>query len=170
MTSHKRNSLNTSRYVIILEAGLLAGLLDGFDAVAFAGWYRGVPFARIFQFIASGAIGTEAFQLGWAGVTLGICFHFTIAIGAAAVFYLLTRRWTWPLQAPFIAGPIYGVGVFLFMRYVVVALSAVPPQPPSKPLALVNLVFSHIFFVGIPIALIIGRSASAEIQTMRRVA
>ena len=105
---------------VILKAGLLAGILDGFDAIAFASWYRGIPVSRIFQYIASGAIGTKAFQLGWAGVALGVFFHFVIAIGAAAVFYLLTRRWTWPIEAPFIAGPIYGIGVFLFMRYVVV--------------------------------------------------
>jgi hypothetical protein len=155
---------------LILKAGLLAGLLDGFDAIAFAGWYRGVPVARIFQFIASGAIGAKAFQLGGVGVALGVFFHFTIAIGAAAVFYLLTRRWTWPLQAPLIAGPLFGIGVFLFMRYVVVALSAIPPQPPSKPIGLINLVFSHIFFVGIPIAVSISRATKSQLQELRRAA
>ncbi len=155
---------------VILKAGLLAGILDGLDAIAFAGWYRGVPVSRIFQYIASGAIGTKAFQLGWAGVALGVFFHFVIAIGAAAVFYLLTRRWTWPLRAPLIAGPIYGIGVFLFMRYVVVALSATPRQGPTKIAGLVNLIFSHVFFVGIPIAVVVSRAATKEIRSLRRVA
>ena len=103
-------------------------------------------------------------------MALGVFFHFTIAIVAAAVFYLLTRRWTWPLRAPLIAGSIYGIGVFLFMRYVVMALSAIPPQPPSKPIGIINLVFSHIFFVGIPIALVVSRAASANVETLRRAA
>jgi hypothetical protein len=155
---------------VILKAGLLAGLLDGLDAVVFIGWIRGVPVERVFQFIASGAIGVRAFQLGLAGVALGVFFHFVIAIGAAAFFCLLTRRWTWPLWAPFIAGPIYGIGVFLFMRYVVVTLSATPRQPPAKVSSLVNLIFSHVFFVGIPIALVIGSAAKTKLETMLRAA
>ena len=138
----------------ILTAGLVAGLLDGLDAVVFIGWIRGVPVARIFQFIASGAVGLRAFHMGAAGVALGVFFHFVIATGAAAAFYVLSRKWTALLDKPFVWGPIYGFGVFLFMRYVVVSLSATPHQPPSKVSAILNLIFSHVFFVGIPIALI----------------
>jgi hypothetical protein len=49
--------------------------------------------------------------------------------------------------------------VFFIMRYLVVPLSAAPKQGPATPGALLNLVFSHIFFVGIPIALIVARIA-----------
>jgi hypothetical protein len=153
-----------SPLLIVARAGLLAGLLDGLDAALFIGWVRGVPVERVFQFIASGAIGVKAFQLGLAGAALGVLFHFVIAMSAAATFYLVTLRWKWPLRAPLIAGPIYGLGVFLFMHYVVVPLSAAPKQPPARISALANLIFSHIFFVGIPIALVVGRAANKKVH------
>jgi hypothetical protein len=141
----------------VLTAGLVAGFLDGLDAVVFIGWIKGIAVERVFQFIASGALGVRAFHGGLAAALLGVTFHFIIAIGAAAVFYLLTRRWTWPLRVPFAAGPIYGFGVFLFMHYLVVPLSAAPRQPPASAGSIANLIFSHVFFVGIPIALITRR-------------
>src|SRR5580698_8615783 len=76
----------------ILIAGLIAGFLDGMDAVVFIGLFRGIPVPRIFQFIASGALGVRSFQGGWATVLLGVGFHFLIATGAAAVFYILSLK------------------------------------------------------------------------------
>jgi hypothetical protein len=146
----------------ILTAGLIAGILDGLDAVVFIAWIRGIPVERVFQFIASGALGIRAFHGGVAAAALGVVFHFTVAICAATVFYLLTRRWTWPLRAPFVAGPIYGFGVFVFMHYLVVPLSAAPKQPPASVGSIVNLIFSHVFFVGIPIALITRRANTSD--------
>lgn len=146
----------------ILTAGLTAGFLDGLDAVVYIGWISGVPVARVFQFIASGALGVRAFHGGLAAASLGVVFHFMIAVCAAAVFYLLTRRWKWPLQAPFLAGPIYGFAVFLFMHYLVVPLSAAPRQPPASVGSIANLIFSHVFFVGIPIALITRRADASR--------
>ena len=43
----------------ILTAGLIAGILDGLDAVVFIAWIRGIPVERVFQFIASGALGAS---------------------------------------------------------------------------------------------------------------
>ena len=142
----------------ILTAGLIAGFLDGMDAVVFIGWISGIPVHRVFQFIASGALGVAAFRGGWPAVALGVFFHFTIALAAATFYYLLSRKLPMILQAPFVWGPIYGVGVFLFMHYVVVPLSAAPRQPPATAGAIANLIFSHVFFVGIPIALINSRA------------
>ena len=66
------------------------------------------------------------------------------------------------LHKPLLWGPIYGMAVFFVMRYVVVPLSATPRQPPAKVSSLANLVFSHIFFVGIPIALVIRRAEKSK--------
>jgi hypothetical protein len=142
----------------ILTAGLIAGFLDGMDAAVFIGMIGGVPVIRLFQFIASGALGVAAFRGGWPAALLGVCFHFTIAIGAAAVYYLLSRQMRLLLRTPFLWGTIYGLGVFLVMHYAVVPLSAAPKQHPASAAALANLIFSHIFFVGIPIALVTGRA------------
>ena len=114
----------------------------------------GIPVIRVFQFIASGALGVRSFHGGGATAALGVFFHFVIATGAAAVFYALSVKLPMILRRPFLWGPMYGAGVFLFMHYVVVPLSAAPKQGPLSARGLANLLFSHIFFVGIPIALV----------------
>ena len=144
----------------ILRAGLLAGLLDGLDAALFIGLARGIPPIRVFQFIASGLLGVSSFRGGWATAALGIALHFLIAISAAAVFYALSLKWTILLRKPLLWGPVYGMGVFLFMHDLVVPLSAAPVQPPAAASALLNLIFSHIFFVGIPIAWVTSQARS----------
>jgi|SRR5271169_2303620 len=138
----------------IFWGGLIAGILDGADAVVFLGWMSGVPPARVFQFIASGLLGTIAFRYGWTAVAVGVTCHFVIATGAAAVYYALTFRWPSLLRKPTLIGPVFGLGAFFFMHYLVVPLSATPKQPPLTLSTYVNLVLSHILFVGLPIALI----------------
>jgi hypothetical protein len=144
----------------ILTAGLIAGFLDGMDAAVFIEIVGGVPVIRVFQFIASGALGAAAFRGGWPAALLGVCFHFTIAIGAAAVYYLLSGQLRFLLRTPFLWGTIYGLGVFVVMHYVIVPLSAAPKQHSASAADLANLVFSHIFFVGIPIAIVTRRAAT----------
>lgn len=141
----------------ILAAGLIAGFLDGMDAVVYIAWMNGRSATRIFQFIASGALGMRSFGGGAGTALLGVFFHFVIAMGAAAVFYAISMRLPMVLRRPLLWGPVYGVGVFAIMHYVVVPLSAAPKQPPLSPAALANLLFSHIFFVGIPIAWVTKR-------------
>lgn len=156
-TPHRASALAT-----IAKAGLLAGFLDGMDAVVYIGLISGVPVIRVFQFIASGAIGMKAFRGGLGAAALGVFFHFVIATGAAAVFFALSRKLPMLLRKPLLWGPIYGMAVFFFMRYVVVPLSSTPRQPPARVSSLANLVFSHIFFVGIPIALVIRRGEKLD--------
>ena len=141
----------------ILAAGLIAGFLDGMDAVVYIAWMSGRSAVRVFQFIASGALGVKSFDGGVATAVLGAFFHFIIAIGAATVFYAICMRLPMVLRRPLLWGPIYGVGVFVFMHYVVVPISAAPKQPPLSPGALANLLFSHIVFVGIPISIVTRR-------------
>jgi hypothetical protein len=160
------SSINTASQTrtlrTIVKAGLLAGFLDGMDAVVYIGLISGIPVIRVFQFIASGAVGVKAFHEGLGAAALGVFFHFVIATGAASVFYALSRKLPTLLHKPLLWGPIYGMGVFLFMHYVVVPLSAAPKQPPARIASLANLIFSHIFFVGIPIAMVISREAKRE--------
>lgn len=137
---------------------MLAGVLDGLDAAVVIALLNHVSPVRIFQFIASGLIGVRAFHLGGAAAALGVVLHFTIATGAAAVFYLLSLKWPSVIRRPLVCGPIYGLGVFAFMHYIVVPLSAAPKQPPAGAVSLLNLIFSHVFFVGVPIALVTRRN------------
>jgi len=144
----------------ILLGGAIAGLLDGFDAVAYYGLAMDVPAKLLFQHIASGVLGGASFRGGWPTALLGLALHFTIAFGAAAVFYALCLVLPAMCEKPFIYGPLYGVGVYLVMHYVVVPLSRVAPRAaPVSASELIDQLFSHTIFVGLPIALAARRSA-----------
>lgn len=92
---------------------------------------------------------------------LGLALHLLIAIGAASVYYALTAKLALSLRQRMLVGPVFGLGVFAVMNDVVVPLSAAPRQPAMKTDELLNQLFSHLFFVGLPIAVITGRRATA---------
>jgi hypothetical protein len=151
----------------ILGGGLLAGLLDGTDAIIYFGLKSNVHAGRIFHYIASGLIGIRAsIQAGWLGVLLGVILHFTIAIGAAAVYYFVALKLPLLIRRPFLSGTIFGLGLYVFMNFVVVPLSAVPkpPHPVFSWLDLASGIFAHVVLIGIPIALIAQRSALSSPQ------
>jgi len=52
------------------------------------------------QSIASGLLGPKAYEGGVATAILGVVLHFVIAIGAATVFYLVSRKLTFLTQKP----------------------------------------------------------------------
>jgi hypothetical protein len=81
--------------------------------------------------------------------------HFIIAFGAATVYYAASRKLRFLRERPVIAGLLYGAGVYVFMNYVVLPLSAFPKRarPPSG-IALVNGILAVVLLVGLPIALI----------------
>lgn len=148
----------------ILLAGLIAGLLDGLDAAIVISRMSRVSAERIFQFIASGVLGRAAFGRGWPAALLGVACHFVIATVAAATYYPISRKVPFLLRRPLLCGPTFGLGVFVVMYYVVVPLSAAPKAGGMTLPALVNLLISHIFFVGIPIALVVSRAARSRLS------
>lgn len=148
----------------ILGGGLVAGVLDGLDAVIYYGVKDGVSARRIFRYIASGLFGLQwAVKAGWIAVLLGILLHFTIAIGAACVYYLVAFKVPLLIKRPILSGTIFGLGVLAFMDHVVLPLSAVPKTPhPMLSWNFLDEVFAHIFLVGLPIAWIAHRSARVK--------
>jgi len=142
----------------IARAGAVAGTLDGLDAAIVLGVIGGPGVKRVFQYIASGVLGPASFQGGWATASLGVVLHFVVATGAAATYYLLSRRLRVLVRRPVLCGPIFGLGVFAFMRYVVIPLSAVPKPRPLVGWGLVNQLIAHTIFVGLSIGLIVARS------------
>ena len=143
----------------VLAGGLSAGVLDIVAACTVYG-LRGVSPVRILQSIASGLLGAEAFQGGTRTAVLGLLLHFFIA-GVAACVYYLGSVWM-PILArrPLALGACYGIGVYAFMNFVVLPLSAVPKRPFSPGLAVIMVVI-HMVCVGIPIALAVRRFAGA---------
>lgn len=148
----------------ILLGGLVAGTLDGLDAAIFYRMWANVPPFRLFQHIASGLLGARAAGGGWATMILGVFLHFTIATGAAAVYYLVSLKFPLLLRRPWLCGPAFGLGLFLFMQHVVLPMSAVFPKRVGgmAPIELADQLFSHLFFVGLSIALLTQRAARAR--------
>lgn len=139
----------------ILWAGLIAGVLD-ITAALVLWMLRGVPPIRVLQAIASGALGTSSFQLGWSSGGLGLLLHFVIAIGAAAVYFAASRAIPFLLRQPVLGGILYGAAVHSFMQLVVLPASAFRLPPFSLSEFLLGMII-HIFCVGLPIALTISR-------------
>jgi hypothetical protein len=140
--------------------GLAVGVLDALDAVVF---FRATPL-RVFQSIASGLLGGEAYQGGLASALLGVLLHFLIATTAAAVYVGTSRRLPVLLSRAIPCGLAYGVAVFAFMSQVVVPLSLARQAPFSTPW-LLNGVIGHALLVGLPIALCARRFGPAPPQS-----
>src|SRR5713101_5509781 len=129
--------------------GLTAGILD--ITVAFIRW--GNP-PGILKGIASGLVGPQAFQGGWGTAALGLGLHFLIAFSAAAVYYAASRMLTFLTRRAVLWGFLYGIAVYMFMSWIVVPLSAFPKsKTPFSFVALTLNLLTHMFCVGLPIAL-----------------
>jgi len=138
----------------IAWGGLTAGVLD--ITVAFIRW--GNP-ARILKGIASGLLGPQALRGGWGTAALGLGLHFLIAFSAAAVYYLASRRLGFLTRRAVLWGLIFGIAVYMFMSWIVLPLSAFPVSGRA-PFSLTSLTLSlltHMFCVGLPIALAVRR-------------
>ncbi len=140
----------------ILLAGAAAGSLD--ITAAFVTWApKGISPVRILQGVASGLLGAKSYRGGAATAVLGLGFQYLIAITAAAVFFAASRRLPVLTRRPFLFGALYGIGVYLVMYRIVMPLSRVHRSPFSWP-ATAIAVATHVVCVGIPIAVVIGRS------------
>jgi hypothetical protein len=139
----------------ILWAGLICGVLDGLSAIAITLLFGG-KVIRMFQGIAGGILGAKTFQNGISSALLGVAFHFLIAFGAAAVYYLASRYIPLLINRALLAGVLYGAAVHLFMQFVVIPFSAIGPRP----LVIRNFIavlVAHIVVVGPSIALTVRR-------------
>ncbi len=140
---------NSKALPAIFWGGLLAGILD--LTAAFVRW--GHPLI-ITKGIASGLLGPQAFRGGWGTAALGTALHFLIAFSAAAVYYGASRKLTFLTQRAVLWGFFYGIAVYMFMSWVVVPLSAFPKSnTPFSPVGLMLSLLTHMFCVGLPIAL-----------------
>jgi hypothetical protein len=141
----------------ILAGGLIAGALD-ITYASLDGLVSGRTVPRTLQSVASGLLGRDAFQGGWLHAGLGLLLHFCIAVGAAAIYYAISRRMTVLVKRPWLGGLIFGVGVYFFMNQIVVPLSAAPFHIPFQ----ITGLLVHMVFIGLPIALSVRRFAGWE--------
>jgi uncharacterized membrane protein YagU involved in acid resistance len=143
---------------VVITGGLVAGALD-LTAAFIVSWLRaGVNPVRVAQSVASGLLGAAAFAGGAKSALLGVVAHFFIATVWTAVFYFASRTLRFMVDRPVASGLLYGVAVYVFMNFVVIPLSAVPPRATPVPLSgrIIGLLVI-MFCIGLPIALIVRR-------------
>jgi hypothetical protein len=143
----------------IVSGWLLCGVLDITAACVQAWIQAGRTPAEVLKGVASALWGRAAMDAGAGMAAIGLGMHFTVALTATLVFYVLSRRVGVLRTAPlWVVGPMYGVLVFCTMNYgTLPALSWVrslylgtPPRWPgtmSWPQLLI-----HLICVGMPIA------------------
>ena len=147
----------------ILAGGLIGGAFD--ITYACAVWaFRGVSPIRVGQSVASGLLGREsALAGGVATGLLGFALHFGMALIMAAVYYGAATRIPWLVKRAAWCGPIYGLGLYLTMNYIVLPLSAIGRHGGTGPLYLViPEILVHMFGVGLTMALFTRRALRAD--------
>ena len=149
----------------VVVGGLTAGVLDILDAFAIATFNGGSPI-RVLQAIASGIFGRAAYEGGMAAASLGLALHFVIAFGAAATFYLATRKVPILLRHPVPSGLTFGLAVWAVMYGVVLPIAFRRMPTLAAWPQLTNQLAIHMFGVGLPIALIASRSAGTNVESV----
>ena len=113
------------RWAIVVLGGLVLGNLDLMFATSFWKIGYGVSATRVMQSVARGVLGTASFEGGVPTALLGAALHYTIAIGIAATYYLVSRKLRTLIRWPIACGVAYGALLFLIMSFVVLPLSRV---------------------------------------------
>ena len=151
-TSSQRPGL----FSIILLTGLLAGTLDALAAIAHFRIAGGGNPLRIFQYIASGVLGQQAFTAAWPMALYGICFHYLIAWAFTAFFFVVYPAGRILRFNRIVAGLLYGIFVWLVMNLAVLPLSRVP-RPALQLLPAVIGIVILMLMIGLPVALMAHR-------------
>ena len=149
ITSTKKQG---SLFKVILLTGILAGTLDAVAAIVV---YQVNPKA-MFQFIASGALGNESFAMGWSSATLGILFHFFIALCWTSAFFLLYPKMKILSKNKYVTAVFYGIIIWMGMNLVVLPLSRIDPGEFDISQAAVGATIL-IFAIGLPLSVIAQR-------------
>lgn len=137
----------------MLGAGLVAGVLDIVNAIAFWRLYAGTSATTILQSVAAGLLGKDAFAGGAATAAFGLVLHLLIMCAMAAIYGLAARRWRWMLARPVAAGLAYGVLTWAAMNYAVVPLSRASAPPFILPWFIDGLL-AHLVLVGLLFAFV----------------
>lgn len=140
-------------FLVILIAGLIAGILDASAAIINFVISTGKNPVIVFQYIASGIFGRKAFDGGWQMPGWGLFFHFCIAFLFSLFFFVCFAQIRSLFNNRILAGIFYGIFAWLVMSQVVVPLSNAHKLPfdPVKALIAVGIL---IVAVGLPISLI----------------
>ena len=138
-----------------LIGGAIAGSLDLVFAFTYYGLH-GIPPIRILQSIASGLLGMSSFTGGMAAACIGVACHYFILVVATFLYLTASRYAAILIRHAVACGLLYGAAIYVVMHFVVVPLSAAPPFKPTAGAVFAEL-GSHLFLVGLSIALVVRR-------------
>jgi len=147
-----------SRIRAVLIGGSIAAVLDIAFAISYA-YSQGTPPVGLLQAVASGVLGEASYSGGAASAALGLVLHFFLSYLFASAYVFASRRIEALIRSAFVCGVLYGIGVFLIMRLVVLPLSAFPHPVRFTSLGAILDLFSHMLLFGLPIALAARKTA-----------
>jgi len=150
----------SSDYRAIVWGGLVAGAMDITAAFINSAIYGRSPL-WVLQSVASGALGPSSYKAGVGSAILGLLIHFFIAFVWCSVYFIASRGLSFLRTQPIIFGLIYGMMVYLFMYGLVLRLTFHRNflTPAS---GVIVAVLTHMFCVGLPIALAVWRFSKSS--------
>ncbi len=154
--NHTTTTGRVSIAKVVLVAGLVAGTLDILAACIQFYINTGRGPSRVFQFIASGVFGKDAFGESKYMPAWGLFFHYLIALLFAWFFAWLYRSWPLIRRHIIVSGIGYGLFAWLVMNKVVLPLSKAPAMAFEWKKALMAMTIL-VLMIGLPIALITRR-------------
>jgi hypothetical protein len=137
----------------VLTVTLITGTLDMIAAYVSQFIRTGKFAAKMFHYIAGGALGLERSMNGGFGVVLlGIFFHYFIAFSFTLFFFLLYPKLRFLSINKYLFSLIVGVFIVVMMNFVVLPLTPLPPSAfDIKGKLIAVMVLSAV--VGLPIAI-----------------
>lgn len=136
----------------IIIIALIAGTLDAIGAIVV---YRADP-VKLFQFIASGAFGVEAFSGGTVMAFWGLLFHYIIASAWTVIFFFMYPAIRILRKNRYVTGLLYGIFVWIIMNQIIIPLSKIPQAPFNLKSALTGASIL-VVMIGLPISLLTYR-------------
>jgi hypothetical protein len=138
-----------------LRTGLIVGTLDGIAAIIlyYVNVKGGNNPGRVFQYIASAAIGKDSFSGGWTTILLGVLFHYFIACTFTFVFFFVYPRLKLLHSSAILSGLIYGIVIWMIMNLLVIPMTRLPESVIKTRQAITGILIL-MCVVGLPMALI----------------
>lgn len=136
----------------IFLTALIAGTLDIIAACLQAYLTRGTTPDTVLKYIASGALGKEAFTGGTGIILLGLLFHFIITGACTIVFFLLYKRLTMLHSKVLLNSLLIGIIAWTVTTQLIIPMSQIQRPPFQWNRALIAMAILFVC-IGLPIAI-----------------
>jgi hypothetical protein len=149
-----------------MRAWLATGVSDALFSSVLSAFFYGSTVARLWQGVATTALGANVPANGTTQVVVGLLVHFTVALVWSTLFLLAYENLTWLRRATATrngmlrAAAIYGALIWVVMSMVVIRLGT--GRAPAITIRWWIQFFGHAIFVGLPIVAMIRRPGARD--------